>query len=389
MIRVSAFLCLLFSTYPMIGFFLPSYLQGKSLDAVEIGIVMACGSLVSVVGQPFWGFVSDQRKTVKRVLALLLCGNALAITGFFAMESFLALAVFFTVFMFFNGATGPLTETLVVSYAHEHRVEYGKIRLWGEVGVGLSALLLGVFIERYGSDAMWMLYAALLGLAFLTLSRLQDSRSTPVPVDVRALGRLFVQPRLLWFLVLVLMISTPHRMNDLLLALYLSELGAPETMLGLAWVVATFSTIPALLLVGRIMKRWNELLVIVFAAVAYTVRWAIYAMTNEPAVLVAAQALHSVTFPLFLVAAIRHLGVIVPSELRASGQAAFAVTFGGLGGMLGSAAGGYALERLGAAWTYGIGGGFAFIAAAATLLTYFASRMKAGAVQEQGVSAGK
>ncbi|CAM4208833.1 MFS transporter [Paenibacillus alkaliterrae] len=389
MIRISAFICLMFSTFPIVGFFLPAYLQSKGLDSIQIGIVMACGAVISIIAQPFWGFVSDKRKTVKNVLILLICGNFLAISGFFSMETFIAITMFFTFFMFFNSATGALTETLVISYAHENKVEYGKIRLWGEVGVGLSALLLGILIERLGLGYLWGIYCILLAATILIAISLKDSLSTPVPVDFKALGKLFMQPKLLWFLALIMTVSIPHRMNDILLALYLSELGASESKLGLAWVVATFSTVPALLLVGRLMKRWNEMVILVIAALAYSIRWAVYSMTDDPIVLIAAQALHSVTFPLFLVASIQHLAIIVPGELRASGQAAFAVTFGGLGGMLGSIGGGYAFEQFGAQVSYGIGGGLALLAAVATLITYLVNRHTRNTskmVDERGVT---
>lgn len=290
------------------------------------------------------------------------------------MQTFISIVIFFTLFMFFNSATGALTETLVISYAHENNLEYGRIRLWGEVGVGLSALLLGILIERLGLGYIRWIYFILLGISLLIVLTIKDSLATPVPVNFKALGKLFMQPKLLWFLTLVMMVSIPHRMNDILLALYLSKLGAPESKLGMAWVVATFSTVPALLLVGRVMKRWNEMVIFVIAALAYSIRWAIYGLTDDPMVLIAAQALHSVTFPLFLVAAIQHLAIIVPGELRASGQAAFAVTFGGLGGVLGSTGGGYAFQQFGAQVSYGIGSGLALLAAAATLITYLVNR---------------
>ncbi len=238
----------------------------------------------------------------------------------------------------------------------------------------MSALLLGILIERLGLGYIRWIYFILLGISLLIVLTIKDSLATPVPVNFKALGKLFMQPKLLWFLTLVMMVSIPHRMNDILLALYLSKLGAPESKLGMAWVVATFSTVPALLLVGRVMKRWNEMVIFVIAALAYSIRWAIYGLTDDPMVLIAAQALHSVTFPLFLVAAIQHLAIIVPGELRASGQAAFAVTFGGLGGVLGSTGGGYAFQQFGAQVSYGIGSGLALLAAAATLITYLVNR---------------
>ena len=48
----------------------------------------------------------------------------------------------------------------------------------------------------------------------------------------------------LWFMVMVLMISIPHRMNDALLGLYLNKLGATDSMVSWAWAIAACTEIP-------------------------------------------------------------------------------------------------------------------------------------------------
>jgi len=370
MVRISVYIYLLFSTFSVVGFFLPLYLQDKGLDAGQIGTTVALGSLVSMFAQPFWGYMSDKKKTIKRVLMVLMCGCILSSIGFFSMNTVLLIMLFFMLLMFFSTASGPLTETLCISYAQENNKEYGRLRLWGELGVGTSALMLGFVIEGIGVGYLWAIYLTLMGTALCAGLLLRDSKATPKPVDLKALGKLFAKPRLLIFLLLIMLVGIPHRMNDTLLSLYLEQLDAPESLLGMAWLVATMSTVPALLMVGKLIKRYNELAILVIAAVCYAVRWGIYSITDSPIVLICAQALHSLTFPLFLVASITYLGSLVPSELRATGQAAFAVTFGGLAGMIGSAGGGYAFDAIGPEASYGIGGGLALLGAAAAMGIY-------------------
>lgn len=374
MVRIAVFLFVMFSTYSIAGFYMPPYLQHKGLEPGEIGTLIGLGSLVAIVAQPFWGYVSDKRKTVKRILLLLIVCCALMSIGFFAAEYGLLIMVCFIGFMFFNSATGPLSETLSIAYAQERGKEYGRLRLWGELGVGCSALAIGFIVKEVGIDRLSVLYLTLIGSAFMAALLLRDSKTTPAPVDVKALGRLFMKPRLLWLLLLILIVGIPHRMNDSLLALYLAELDASESQLGMAWFAATISTVPALFFAGRLMKRWNELGILAVAAVMYAVRWAVYSFTDSAAVLIAAQTLHSVTFPLFLVASIHYLASIVPSELRATGQAAFAVTFGGLAGLIGNAGGGFAIERFGASAAYGAGSVLALVGAAAIVGTYWYNR---------------
>ncbi|GIQ69943.1 MFS transporter [Xylanibacillus composti] len=370
MVRVSVFIYLLFSTFSVIVFFLPLSLQDRGLSSGAVGTIIATGALIGIFAQPFWGYVSDKRKTVKKVLLVLLFANLFLSIGLFSVQTFLLILIFYITFMFFNSAAAPLTETLCISYAYQHNKEYGRLRVWGEIGVGTASLALGFIIEWIGIGYIWYIYAGGLILAIAAAFLIKDTESTPVPVNLKSLGKVFSQPRLLWFLFLILLIAIPHRMNDSLLALYISDMGASESRVGMAWLVATLSTVPSLMFAGKLIKKWNEMGIIIIATAAYALRWAIYSIADSPSVLIYAQALHSITFPLFLVAAIQYLMSIIPQELRGTGQAAFAVTFGGFAGIIGSAGGGEVFDRVSPAAAYGIGSLITVIAVVATIGTY-------------------
>jgi PPP family 3-phenylpropionic acid transporter len=290
------------------------------------------------------------------------------------MEELLLIIAMYACYTFFSSPTGPLSEALCISHAQEHRKEFGRMRVWGEIGVGVSTLAVGYIIKAVGIDKLWIIFLAIGSLAFAAAIGLRESKVTPAPVDLKALGRLFTQPRLLWLLLIVLVVGIPHRMNDTMLSLHLKELGAPESVIGIAWFAGTMSTIPAMLLLGRLLGRLNAIGVMTIAAAVYAVRWFIYGATDSTAVLIAAQVLHGATFPLFFLGTIHYMTTIVPAELRATGQSAFAVTFAGIGGLVGNAAGGYAIQLFGAGAAYGIGGLLALAGAGALVGTYIWNR---------------
>src|SRR5699024_11706831 len=70
--------------------YLPLFLKYKGLNGTEIGYILAIGPLASIFSQPFWGFISDKFKTVKRII--VLCTFMLFITGmiFFSMDGLIA-----------------------------------------------------------------------------------------------------------------------------------------------------------------------------------------------------------------------------------------------------------------------------------------------------------
>jgi PPP family 3-phenylpropionic acid transporter len=78
-------------------------------------------------------------------------------------------------------------------------------------------------------------------------------------------------------------------------------------------------------------------------------RWALLARATHPAVVASLQALHGLTFGLFWGSAISALAEVVPTRLRATGQAVFGgVVFGGANAV-GYALSGVGYDRLGGA----------------------------------------
>src|SRR5699024_1679757 len=76
-------------------------LKYKGLNGTEIGYILAIGPLASIFSQPFWGFISDKFKTVKRII--VLCTFMLFITGmiFFSMDGLIAFLITGIIFFFF------------------------------------------------------------------------------------------------------------------------------------------------------------------------------------------------------------------------------------------------------------------------------------------------
>jgi len=361
--RISVFLFLLFASMGTIIFYLPLYLKHVGLSSAQVGAVLAAGTMAAVVSGPFWSFVSDKRKTVKRVLLALLAVSLLAGIGVLSVASFPLALLTYALLMFFYGALLPLADTLSLALAKATGKDFGRMRMWGEIGIGISALVSGLLIERVGIGNLWALFATSVLLALAAGWKLRDAEPDSAPVDLAGIGRLLSNPKFLLFLLPVFLVGMPHRANDSLLGLYLSELGGTESQLGMAWILATLSSVPALFLVGKAIRRWNEQAVFLTGSFLYALRWAVFSLAGDPDALMLAQLMHSLSFPLFFISSVQYLYAMTPPHLRASGQAALAMTLG-LGGAIGSAGGGALIEAFGGSVAYGAGAVVAFAGAA-------------------------
>lgn len=374
MLPLSSFIFFLYSSMAIVFIYIPVFFQAKGLSATEIGLLVATGALMSIVAQPLWGYISDKYKTVKKILIITISGVFLLSLGLFQVHSITLIFICMVVFMFFNSSLPPLTDSLTLKYAQEHKKNFGALRSLGEVGVGVASISIGFLIQILGVHHLGTIYGILVAIVLILVFRLQDTKRETPPLTGKALKQLLTKPMFLWFLFMLLLISIPHRMNDSVLSLFMIEMGGAESLIGTAWTVATFSTVPIFALMAYFLRRVHPLILISIAGACYAMRWVLYSLVQAPETLIYLQLFHCVTFPLFFVSAMHFMTQIVPEELRATGTAAFMATFGGLGGIIGSAGGGRVMDLLGAPVAYQLGAILALMASILTIVTYLRIR---------------
>ncbi|MDF2668187.1 MAG: transporter, partial [Paenibacillus sp.] len=317
--------------------YLPSYFGDQGYSAVQIGWLMNIGPFMAMFAQPVWGIISDRYRTLKRIIILLWGLTIVSSLGLFFQNSFLAAFIFVLLLYFFMYPSVPLLDNLIVKSVSGSGRSYGSVRLWGSIGFCAVAFGSGYALESLGGiGSIKYLFWGLWVIPLFLIFRLRDTPSSNQrPVQLKDLTILYRNRRLLWFLVLVLIVSIPHRMNDVMFSLVLLDLGATEKGLGLAWFFAALGEIPTFALLARYFYRFNELSIMSLAALLYSVRWFAYGWVENPEVLIALQLTHSVTFAVFWIATIHYLVRLVPEEFGSTGQAVLSSIFLGLAGIVG------------------------------------------------------
>jgi PPP family 3-phenylpropionic acid transporter len=372
MFRLSLFFFLLFATFSALGALMPLYLKDLGLTTEQIGLQLAMGAVIAIVGQPFFGYVSDKIQSTKKVLITVMILSLVISFVYFSVQSFLSLLSLFVILNFFKSSTGPLIENITISYSQKHDKNYGLIRLWGDVGIGSASVILGILIGLIGIQYLGVMYAVILMTAILVSFFLQDGRQkTTTSISLKTVGSLLKNKEYLWFLLLSLFIFTTHRMNDSLFTVYLSDIGATDAQVGLSWMLATFASVPLFIFMSRLLKKYQEMTLILIASVLYVIRWILYSFYDEPLVLIQLQLLNGLTFPLFIVAALFYVTKIIPKEIVATGQTIFIAVIVGLGGLIGSGGGGLYMAKFEAKSTYLLGAGITSVGAILCLFTLY------------------
>jgi len=345
---------LLFSFYAtntIIVGYLPLYLQYKGLTGKEIGWVLAIGPLVSIFAQPFWGYMSDKYKTVKRII--LLCALMLLITGliFFQMNELIPILIMGAIFFFFVTPIEPLSDSIAQRRANEVGISFGAIRSWGAVGFALSSLIVGELLSHIGIQYMIWPYLFFGLIAFLVAFLLKDVNVPSEPVKLKDLSQLIKNIPFLIFLTLIVILMITHNTNDNFIGLYITELGGSERLVGIAWFVGVISEAIVYFLAGFWFKKLHPLIFVIIAGILFTIRWFVYGLVTVPIVIIILQVLHGLTFGVFFIAAFDYVTRLIPDLLMSTGHLVF-FAFMGVAGIIGSLIGGAIFETFGGPTLY-------------------------------------
>lgn len=333
------------ATNTIIISFLPLYLKYKGLTGTEIGWVLAVGPFASIISQPFWGYLSDKYKTVKRMLIISVIGMLLASIIFFQMNHLVAILLFGAIFYFFSSPVGALSDSLAQRRANDLGISFGTIRMWGSVGFAFSSLIVGEILAKLGVQYMVWPYV-IIGTVLLLISfTIQDVKADSSPVQLNDIKKLMTNKSFIFFLIFMMFISIGHRANDSFMGIYITELGGNEGLVGLAWFIGVISEAFVFAFAGFWFRKFHPISFIVFATVLYSLRWFIYGTATSPMLIISLQALHGLTFGIFYLAAFDYVTRIIPKLLQSTGHLIFYSVLFGVSGIIGSMGGGFLMEH--------------------------------------------
>jgi MFS transporter, PPP family, 3-phenylpropionic acid transporter len=326
--------------------FLVIYYQDLGLKGTQIGLLAGMPPLLSLVSAPVWGVVSDVAKRRKLSLLIAIGGAIVLALSLPAVRAFAWLIPIVMLFSFFSSPIMPLVDSTTLSLLGGQKERYGQIRLWGAIGWGVAAPVVGWLIET--RSVMWSFwgYAGLMGLGLLI------ALSVPAGGQIEAISqgavRIFLtSPRWLIFLFVAFCAGMTLAMISNFLFIFLRGLGADEFALGLTLTVATLSELPVLFFSNRLLRRWNAQRLMGAALFFFAIRALAYSLIVIPWLALFIQLLHGPTFSLMWIAGVSYADQMAPAGLEATAQGLFAGVLLGIGSATGAILGGLLYEQIG------------------------------------------
>ncbi|MEE1569433.1 MAG: MFS transporter, partial [Alphaproteobacteria bacterium] len=336
--RLALFYAAVFLVVGVLMPFWPLWLnETRGMSAEEIGLLLGAGLWMKVLANPFFAHFADRRPEKRRLLATLALG---ALAGFslfhWAQGFWQLLGVTLITFSMFT-ALMPLGENLTMITSYAHKLDYGRIRLWGSLTFVLASAGGGmVLVELPVTAVLWLVLGGV-ALTFFAALQLPDPETTGIGGESQApeapLRRILREPLFLIFLAAAGLIQASHSAYYGFATLFWREAGFADDVIGGLWATGVMAEVLLFAFSGAIMARVTPTTLLVIAAAAGVLRWCVIGATTNPFVLFPIQTLHALTFGATHLAAMHFIARATPPGCSATAQGLYSST--AMGGLLG------------------------------------------------------
>jgi MFS family permease len=335
--------------------YLNLYYQHVGMSKQQIGVLIATTTLTTVIASPIWGGLADAFRLHRYLLLLAIFGTLGPVALLIRSTEFAALWVLVALYAFFNGPIIALADNSVLEMLGDDRASYGKLRVWGAVGFGLSAWGGGVLAERFGMTNGFALFIVFMILCALIAVRLPAPKSTGSEPFLHNLRRLSTNLVWLGFLAAIFLVGIGSSFMHNYTALFVADLGGGEGLYGLSIAIAGVSELPVFFFSARLIKRFAARGVLIIGFLTFFVRLLVISVIPSPEWIVIPSLLHGLSFSALWVAGVVYVSRIAPPGLGATAQAALGVTLFGAAGAVGGVLGANIYEFAGPAAVFRAG----------------------------------
>ncbi|EOV0647571.1 3-phenylpropionate MFS transporter [Cronobacter turicensis] len=317
------------------GIFLPFWsvwLAGVGVAPETIGLLLGSGLIARFLGSLLLApRVKDPSRLVfaLRLLAVLTLVFAL---GFWFGHQTAWLFVVLVGFNLFFSPLVPLTDALAATWQRQITMDYGRVRLWGSLAFVIGSALTGKLVSVYDYRAILallslgvasMLIGMLLKPSIMPQGEARHNEAAGWPVWRRLIAENWR------FLACVSLLQGAHAAYYGFSAIYWQSKGYSASVVGYLWSLGVVAEIVIFALSKRLFSRFGARDLLLLSGVLGIIRWGLMGWTTALPWLIVAQILHSGSFSICHLAAMRYIAAREGSEVIRLQSVYSAVAMGG------------------------------------------------------------
>jgi PPP family 3-phenylpropionic acid transporter len=311
------------------------YYEGLGFNGAKVGVLAGIVPLVIMVGAPIWTRLADAKQCHQLVMSVTT-GVTIAIAIIFPLfKDFVLILPLSILYAFFVSPIMPLADSATINMLGSEKNLYGRVRLGGTIGWGLTALLSGYIIQTYGTSWVFWGYGLIMVIVFFISQKFTYPSRVETAISGGDWRGTFINHQWMVFLLLSFIAGVGLTTINSFLSPYLKELDISQSFMGIALVISIISELPVMFYSNHLLKRYGTFLLLGIAIAMSAVRLLLYAGINSTQGILIFQLLNGFTFPLFLVTAVSHTNEISPEGMKASGQGVMNAVASGIGPSVG------------------------------------------------------
>lgn len=341
-----------FLSYAAMASFVPFivlFYQELHFNGAQIGLLTGIPPLITLISAPFLAGIADAKRLHRFIMSL---GIIIAIAATFIMQWMTVFVVILILVMLFNFFFAPvvsLADSATIAMLGEEKSMYGRIRLGGTIGWGVLAPIAGILVENFGLKIIFWSFSILMFINLLVSQKVvHDVPVLEHTVEEKPSIRFFLTSRR-W--VTFLLSAFLGGLGVLTVTTYLyphmAEMGASESLMGIASLVAILTEIPIFFFGNRLVKRFTSHGLFLLALVLMGVRSLLFAWVSTPFGILIVQAIGGTIFPAMWLAGVAYADEHAPAGLKSTAQGLLGSMMFGFGSAVGGFIGGLLLESLG------------------------------------------
>ena len=335
-----------FACFGLMSVYLNVYLLKMGLSGKEIGLTNSLASLLGMLGSPIWAAISDRFGLRRMLMVINVAGAGVSALGLVFAGQFTALMFLTVANTFFVSSLLPLIDTMNLSALQGHPEQYGKQRAWGTVGYIIATLGIGLLLGGMDLRLVFAVYSGLMSLMLVFVWQLPNDAIHLTSSFSSKFIELIRAPawQVVTLSLFVFGIGNSGMHNYL--SIYLSQLGASETLIGSTWSLGAIAETGFMAFSGGLISRLGVRKILPLAFILYGFRLLAYTFMTNPLVAVPIGLTHAITFAPFWLSAVILVNRISPQHLKATGQAMLVATLS-LSSVVGSPIAGVILDSYG------------------------------------------
>lgn len=180
LMKINILMLMFYSTLGAAMPYIPLYYRHIGISDKAIGLLGAISPMITFLVSPLWGALADSTGWHKPIMLLTFMGSVIARCGLaMKMTHIVWLFAVVAISAVLNAPVKPLMDSAIMSMLVD-KSDYGRSRLFGQLGFGLGSYLVGPFVQSDIRLIFYMQFVFAIPAAYL-MAGFQPNPSSSVP----------------------------------------------------------------------------------------------------------------------------------------------------------------------------------------------------------------